>query len=128
LEPTKVSNTFTKEPVMSSRSVLGIVLAASFVIATWVLAQQQQSTPSVGQVGSFAVSGSSDPTVLVDTRSGKTWILIRGSEGQWTWLPTKRIDSDKEVQDWLREQDMIHDQAKEREKAREKDKSESLKR
>jgi hypothetical protein len=38
--------------------------------------------------------------VLVDTATGKTWVLHRGGDGSAAWLPARRIDSDKEARQW----------------------------
>jgi hypothetical protein len=38
--------------------------------------------------------------VLVDTATGKSWVLHRGGDGSAAWLPALRIDSDKEARQW----------------------------
>jgi hypothetical protein len=38
--------------------------------------------------------------VLLDTATGKTWLLQPGGDGRAVWVPARRLDSDKEISAW----------------------------
>ena len=113
---------------MSTRlftAVLVLVLAA---VGGWALAQQSrppssfprpdepapvqqpgaQAVPQPGlggklppAAGRYHVALAGERGVLVDTATGKTWDLVRGRDGRAVWLPARKLDSDKEIRQWL---------------------------
>jgi hypothetical protein len=103
-----------KEARMSRRYVVGVIAVGLLALGGWALAQQERpgaNTPEpkvrnyerVGapaQGGQFAVAPAGDSAVLVDTRSGKTWVLHRSVQGDSVWLPAKRLDSQEEALRW----------------------------
>jgi hypothetical protein len=48
----------------------------------------------------FLVSAAGDTSVLVDTKSGKTWVLTRAVDGESVWLPAQRIETLEEARNW----------------------------
>ena len=87
---------------MDRRYVLGFAFVALLGIGAWALAPAQQPlgkgpSPEGGQ---FLVSPAGESGVLVDTKSGKTWVLSRAVDGEPVWLPAKRIDSPEEAREW----------------------------
>jgi hypothetical protein len=53
----------------------------------------------VPRPGRYAVVQAGKSALLVDTATGRTWELERGSSGA-AWVPVRRLDSDKDVRDW----------------------------
>ena len=72
-----------------------VVLAAG----GWALAQQAGNRAErAASAGRFSVTGSGNTTVLLDTATGKTWVLTRAdAESAPFWLPAARVDSVKDV-------------------------------
>ena len=68
--------------------------------------------------GRYAVVQVGAQAVLLDTATGKTWLLQPGGQGRAVWVPARRLDSDKEVQGWQEEH---QDRGAQREKAREEE-------
>jgi hypothetical protein len=61
----------------------------------------------LGPAGRYAVAASQQCTVLLDTMTGKTWLLCSPADGNpagAVWLPTRRIDDPKEACQWVLEQ------------------------
>jgi hypothetical protein len=54
-----------------------------------------------GRHGLFAVAASGETAVLLDTVSGKTWVLRQAGNGGAVWLPVHRLDSEKDAREWL---------------------------
>jgi hypothetical protein len=75
-------------------------------LAAW--AQAQQAPPGQkkadGAHGPFAVAASGETAVLLDTASGKTWVLRRAADGGAVWVPARRLDSEKGARAWLEEE------------------------
>jgi hypothetical protein len=38
--------------------------------------------------------------VLLDTATGKTWLLHRSADGNAAWAPVRRLDTDKPARQW----------------------------
>jgi hypothetical protein len=57
-----------------------------------------------GFPGRYAVALSGERGLLLDTATGKTWDLGRSADGRAAWLPTRRLESEKDVQQWLDQQ------------------------
>jgi chromosome segregation ATPase len=51
---------------------------------------------------SFAVSAAGNSAILVDTRSGQSWLLNQSSDRtrQAVWLPIERLDNAEQVAKW----------------------------
>jgi hypothetical protein len=90
---------------MNWRFVLGLTVVAILVAGAWGLTQAQQAggkqPPTSDQ---FLVSPAGETAVLLDTKSGKTWVLTRSIDGESVWLPAKRIESPEEAQEWRQNQ------------------------
>jgi hypothetical protein len=86
---------------MDRRFVIGLTVVAILVACAWGLTQAQQpggkQPPASDQ---FLVSPAGETAVLLDAKSGKTWVLSRAIDGESVWLPAKRIDSPDEAQAW----------------------------
>ena len=91
---------------MSRRYVTGIVVVGLLALGGLALAQQDRpgSKAPVPEAGQFVVSPAGQSAVLLETKSGKTWVLTSSVEGHSVWLPATRIDSEKEARAWQREQ------------------------
>jgi hypothetical protein len=89
---------------MSRHYVIGIVVVGLLALGGWALAQQERpgAKGPAAEGGPFVVSPAGDTAVLLETKSGKTWVLRRSVEGDAVWLPAKRIDSHDEVIRWRR--------------------------
>jgi len=93
---------------MKRHHVMIAVVVGLLAMGGWGWAQQrnqphvpvQPPTPVTFTGGPFAVSPVGQSAILVETSSGKTWEMTRSAEGQVVWLPCKRIDSEKEAEEW----------------------------
>jgi hypothetical protein len=111
-----------------SKQMLTVVVLALAAAGGWALAQQsrppssfprpdepapvqQSGAPAVPQpglggklppaAGRYHVALSGERGVLVDSATGKTWDLVRGNNGRAVWLPARKLDSDKDIRQWL---------------------------
>jgi hypothetical protein len=92
---------------MSYRYVVAVLVVALLGLGGWTLAQQdrpaaKETAPASGQ---FIVTPAGDTAVLLDTKSGNTWVLQRSGQGDPVWLLARRIDSVNEVRRWTDEQE-----------------------
>jgi hypothetical protein len=96
------NSSFFLEVIMVRRGVIGMSCIAVVALGTWALthAQQPIGKGPVPEGGQFLVSPAGESAVLVDTKSGKTWVLTRAIDGESVWLPANRIDSADEARDW----------------------------
>jgi hypothetical protein len=87
---------------MSRRYVIGILIVGLLALGGWAFAQQERpgAKAAAPEGGPFAVAPAGQSADLLDTKSGKTWVLTRSVEGYWIWLPARRIDSEEEARDW----------------------------
>lgn len=89
---------------MSRRYAVGIIVTALLALGGLALAQQERpaaaGAPAAGGER-FAVSGSGDSAVLLETATGKTWTLHRSAiDGNSVWLPATRLDSLQDIERW----------------------------
>jgi hypothetical protein len=89
---------------MSRRTLFGIVAAALILVAGWTWAQpkpaEEGKPPEV--VGRYAISPIGNTAVMVDTATGKAWVLRAAADDaeRAAWLPTVRLDTDEEMKKW----------------------------
>src|SRR5436190_15403532 len=52
--------------------------------------------------GSFSVSAAGDSAVLLEAKSGRTWLLVRSSDRTRpaAWLPIERLDQPEQAAEW----------------------------
>lgn len=88
---------------MSKRFLLSAVIVALLGLGSWVLAQQVQPGPKKGDpdLARLTVSPADKSAVLLDATTGKTWVLSHSVDGSAVWLPIRRIDSEREMHEWL---------------------------
>jgi hypothetical protein len=114
------------EVPMTRRNVIVALVVVILALGGWAWAQRIQGpqgpqAPLLGG-GPFAVSQVGQSAILLDTSSGKTWELTHSTDGQAVWIPGKRIDSEKEAEEWrhherdLRKKQDEENQLREREK------------
>ena len=90
---------------ISKRSALIAALAVCGLCG-WSFAQNGNSAARRGRdedgmVGKFAVSGGAQASVLIDTTTGMTWVLARGTDGgAAVWLPVERVETVEELPAW----------------------------
>ena len=94
---------------MYRRYVIGIVVVGLVALGSWALAQQERpgGKGPAAEGGPFVVSPAGDTAVLLETKSGKTWVLRRSVEGDAVWLPAKRIDSHEEGNRWRQREEEL---------------------
>jgi hypothetical protein len=80
---------------------LGVMMLLALVTA---LATGQPSSLSTEAAGSYAICSVEKGAVMLDTRSGKAWVLHPSADKlrPATWLPTTRIDNLEEAAVWLK--------------------------
>jgi hypothetical protein len=68
-----------------------------------------------GPVGRYALSSSEKCSLLVDTVTGKTWLLCPSAGGRpcdAAWLPIERIDDRERALRWIAEQEVLKEHLK----------------
>jgi hypothetical protein len=70
-----------------------------------------------GTPGRYTVATAGSSAVLLDTATGKTWVLHRPRDGRAVWLPAQRVDSEEDAKKLL-----------EQERARGQEKAQALER
>jgi hypothetical protein len=88
---------------MSQRILVPLLAAGLLLLGGWLLAQP--AGPAREQAGAtsghFAVSPAGDTAVMLDTQSGKTWLLRQSADNiHMAWLPAERIDRPDQAQQW----------------------------
>jgi hypothetical protein len=96
---------------MPRRVVIGLLAASLVLAAGWGFAQPKPAEEGkpAGPVGRYAVTAMDSTAVMLDTATGKTWVLTEGADkGEPpAWLPTVRIDGDEEAAKWrLRQREL----------------------
>src|SRR5262249_23404494 len=105
---------------MSRHYLISILVVGLLALGGWVFAQQERPVAKAPapEGGQFVVSPAGDTAVLLETKSGRTWVLRRSVEDHSVWLPAKRIDSEQEVRRWLEEEEVMKHEVAKRAKAR----------
>ena len=90
---------------MTRRNLIVTFVVGFLALGGWAWAQQKNpglpGMPTPQQEGGpYAVASVGQSAILLDTKTGKTWELTHSADGQAVWLPGKRIDSDKEAEEW----------------------------
>jgi hypothetical protein len=94
---------------MVNRYVLGIVIALMLALGALSLAQQERASgkPLAGEGGQFKITSVGDTAVLLDSKSGTSWVLHHSADGDTVWLPAKRIDSEQETVGWRKREESL---------------------
>ena len=94
---------------MTKQMMVALAAAALFTAGGWALAQPGAVFPGkTGPEGPnrYAVSASGTSAVMVDTATGRSWVLQHGADLSSTaWLPVVRIDAVDEAAAWSKIQD-----------------------
>jgi hypothetical protein len=82
---------------MSKRIALATVGVVALTLTGWALAQQAQPAPKKadGESPRYMVAPAADGAVLLETSTGKTWLLHRSVAAQGVsayWLPAIRLE------------------------------------
>jgi hypothetical protein len=102
-----------------TRYVIGILVVGLLAFGGWAVAQQDRPGPKAPapEGGPFVVSPAGQSAVLLDTKSGKTWVLTQSVEGHSVWLPARRIDVEEEALRWQEREKKVKAIQAERNKA-----------
>ncbi len=88
---------------MSQRLLIPALLLALAGLTGWAVAKpgaaESRKADSAGQ---FAVSAAGSSAVLLDSGTGKTWVLAQAMDGSSVWVPAKRLDTEEEMHQWLK--------------------------
>jgi hypothetical protein len=84
---------------MSRRYVILVSAAAALCVGGWALAQPGPPRAGAETPGRFAVSPAPNGAVLVDTATGKTWLLRKPVDDRLppAWEPAVRLDTEEDV-------------------------------
>jgi hypothetical protein len=102
---------------MSRRSAALLLIVGLVGVGGWALAQPGAPAPprAPAEAGRFAVSTSTNKSILLDAATGKTWLLHESAEGhRAAWLPIDRIDDPQEAAKWRAEQEELRREQEER--------------
>ncbi len=92
---------------MSQRLIVPLLAAGLVLLGGWLLAQPPRPARDQAEVtsGNFTATAAGDSAVLLETRSGKAWVLRQSADGsRAVWLPTERIDRPDEAQQWVQKE------------------------
>jgi hypothetical protein len=88
---------------MSQRLLIPTLVLALAGLAGWALAQPGLGGSKKGDgAGRFAVSTSGNSAVVLDGNTETTWVLNQGVDGFSVWVPAKRLDTEEQVQRWMK--------------------------
>jgi hypothetical protein len=83
---------------MSQRWLIPALVLALAGLAGWAVAQPGPGGPKKGDgPPRFAVAATGSSAVLLETATGKTWVLNQALDGSSVWLPVRRLDTEEEV-------------------------------
>lgn len=93
------------ENIMSKRIVVVALLLFLVGICGWAVAQQNQPERAFGKMGlpvsRYTAVAAGQSAILLDTTSGKTWVMTQGVDGDSAWLPAQKLDTNEAAQEWL---------------------------
>jgi hypothetical protein len=115
-------------PMPSSRSwfalgLVAVVGVVSFGLGWAGLSGDSALAQQSGPEGIYAVTASGETSVLINTRTGNSWQLVKSADkaSSSVWLPIERLDSPNSVAKWrAEEQERAQEVAKQRSRDREK--------
>lgn len=94
---------------MLQRSAVTIIAFVFVGLCGWAFAQQEpQVAPKITDPagGRYAVSPIGTTAVMVESTSGKTWLLHHSADGSTAmWLPVERVDDPDKAQEWLKREE-----------------------
>ena len=91
---------------MSKCHVMAAVLLGAAGISGWAIAQQgvQPGGRGLGGAagnGRYTTVAAGQTAILLDSRSGQTWVMTQGADGDAAWLPTQKFDNQEDAHQWL---------------------------
>jgi hypothetical protein len=88
---------------MSQRWLIPALVLLLAGLAGWAVAQPGPGGPKKGDgPPRFAVAATGSSAVLLETATGKTWVLNQALDGSSVWLPVRRLDTEEEVHQWMK--------------------------
>jgi hypothetical protein len=99
-----------QESIMSRAALVWSLVALAAACGAHAVGQQEGGQPPPpapgGPPASFTVSPAGDSAVLLETRSGRTWLLVRSSDRTQpaVWLPIERLDQREQAAEWNAQQ------------------------
>jgi hypothetical protein len=86
---------------MSKRYIVGAVLAVMLSLGCLLVRQNAVAATALpGEGSQWVISTTREATLLLDTKTGKSWMLERSLAGDCAWLPVKRIDNEQDAARW----------------------------
>lgn len=88
---------------MSKRFIVPTLLLGLAGLSGWAVAQQNQPErqAAVQRSSRYTAVAVGQTAILVETTTGKTWVMTQGIDGDSTWLPTQRLESAEAASQWL---------------------------
>lgn len=82
-----------------------IVFVAVVLLVAFASAQSDPDTDSAHRQN-FSVSPAGDSAIMIDTRTGRSWLLQHPESDYMpsVWIPLRRLDDKEEVLRWRAEQ------------------------
>jgi hypothetical protein len=104
---------------MSKRYLIPVLAVGLLALCGWLFTQQARPAAEAPEAasGRYAVSPAGDTAVLLETTSGKTWMLHHSVDGtRSVWLPARRLDHDDEARQWVEKEKKLQIELAELEK------------
>ena len=89
---------------MSNRFFVPALLLAVTGVGGWAVAQQSSQEPlrtSKPSPGRYTVVAAGQSAILLDTGTGRTWVMNQGVNGDSAWLPSQKFDNEETARQWL---------------------------
>lgn len=87
-----------------TRNLSLVILAVGLSLAAVSVSAQPEQPEQPEAGGPFAVGGTSETAILVDTLTGRTWQLVNADGPEEpVWLPIRRIDNSEDAERWRAE-------------------------
>ena len=91
---------------MSKRFFVVAALLGVAGVCGWAIAQQGGQPPGGkggfggAANGRFTTVAAGQTAILLDSRTGQSWVMTQGAEGDAAWLPAQKIDSEDAAHQW----------------------------
>jgi len=88
---------------MSKRFLVPALLLGLAGLCGWAVAQQNQPERqgTVQRSNGYAALAAGQTAILLETTTGKTWVMTQGVDGDSAWLPAQKLESEDAARQWL---------------------------
>jgi len=88
---------------MSKRFLVPALLLGLAGLGGWAVAQQNQPERpgAVQRFSRYTALAAGQTAILLETTTGKTWLMTQSVDGDSVWLPAQKLESEEAARRWL---------------------------